>query len=197
MRRLLATALLGLGTVSPVVAGDVDFNVGGDSARLEFRNALPGTIDLQGGEWEIGGLYVDEVEDDADEDAFLGHVDLRATGDAGAQGLDLNAGLGLRGYYLGSDFADGGALAVAGQFTARLPDYNRVGLHGEAFFAPSATSFSDLDEIFEIGVYVDYQVIRNGFVYLGWRSIETEIDDATGGDVDLNDGAVAGLRLEL
>jgi len=196
MRRF-AAALVSLGIALPATASELDFNIGADSARLEFRNALPSGLDLQGGEWEVGGLYVDEVEDATDEDAFLGHFDLRATGDAGAQGVDLNAGLGVRGYYLGSDFADGGALALSGQFTARMPDFNRVGLHGEAFFAPDVTSFSDLDDIFEIGLYVDYQVIRNGFVYAGWRTIETDVDDVPGGDMDLDEGLVAGIRVDL
>ena len=74
-----------------------------------------------------------------------------------------------------------------------MPEFNRLGGRAWAFYAPTVSSFSDLDGYLEYGVSVDYQLIRQAFIVLGYRKLEAELD--VGADAKIESSGFFGLRM--
>jgi hypothetical protein len=168
-----------------------DINLGENSVRLALAGPLSHIVSDLRGQYDTGVVIRPKTEDDL----LQVHVGALVTGDAGARGVDLAAGLGVRGVYIGRDDDSGGAVALGGQLEARLPSFNRVGLTGYGYYAPSATSFGQVDEYIEYGAAVDYQVVRDAAVYVGYRNINYDIGDLQG--ITADSGFRAGLRLSF
>ena len=190
MKRTIALfgALLGMSAV-PAHAEILDLNVGHNSVALSLAGPMSHVIHDLRGQYDLGVV----VRPKASDDLLQAHLGALITGDAGAKGVDVAAGLGLRGIYVGRDGDSGGALAIGGQFEARLPSFNRVGLSGYGYYAPGATSFGELSKYMEYGGSVDYQVVRDAAVYVGYRNIRYNIGNV--GNVTADCGVRVGLRL--
>lgn len=185
IRVMIVTALMV--ATAPALASSLDVNIGSDNVRGQFTQALDGYDRYGTPYFNAGLLYSDDA------DALIGHAGLEVTGDAAAQNANIRAGLGGRLYYTSSDDGDGAALGLGGHATARLPQYNRFGLRAHAYYAPDIIAFQDFEEFLEYGVDFEYQLLKNGYVYVGYRQIKADLD--SGGDQTLDSGAHVGLRL--
>jgi hypothetical protein len=190
MKRIIALlgALLGMAAL-PAHAEILDVNVGQNSVRVALAGPLSHFITDMRGQYDTGIV----IRPKASDDLLQAHVGALITGDAGAKVVDLAAGLGLRGVYIGRDGDSGGAVALGGQFEARLPSFNRLGVSGNIYFAPGATSLGEVDRYMEYGGSVDYQVVRDAAVYVGYRNIRYDIGNV--GSVTADAGFRAGVRL--
>jgi hypothetical protein len=190
MKRIIAMLGVVLGTaVMPAKAEILDVNVGQNSVRVALLGPLSRFVTDLRGQYDAGMLIRPKSEDDL----FQAHLGVLVTGDAGASFVDVAAGLGIRTVYVGRDGDSGGAVALGGQFEARNPSFNRVGLSGYAYYAPRATSLGEVDEYFEYGGAIDYQVVRDAAIYVGYRNLKYDIGNV--GDVTADVGFRAGLRL--
>ncbi len=190
MKRIIALlgALLGTAAV-PAHAEILDVNLGQNSVRVALSGPMSHIIDDLRGQYDTGVI----IRPKASDDLVQAHLGFLVTGDAGAKVVDVAAGLGIRGVYVGRDGDSGGAIALGGQFEARMPSFNRVGVSGYAYYAPGATSMGEVSKYFEYGGAVDYQVVRDAAVYVGYRNIRYDIGNV--GDVTADVGLRAGLRL--
>jgi hypothetical protein len=192
MKKIAAVlgAVLAL-TVVSAQAGIVDVNLGRNSFRVGFADALsnllPGTAN---GQYDFGVVAKPRKSDDY----YQAHGGLLLTGDAGNKNIGLAAGLGGRLLYVYKDRASGGGLALGGQIEARLPEYNRVGLTASSYYAPSIITFGRLNRSWENTIDLDYELIRGGNVYVGYRNIRQEIG---GVDGSVDTGLHAGFRLKF
>lgn len=177
---------LGLSTV-PAFAQAVDLNMNGKSLRLNYSAPLPSF----GARYELGGL----ISDQGEENVVQTHAGLLVTGDAGAREANVTAGLGGRLVLLDAGPISGGGLAVGGMVEARLPAYNRLGMNSYLYWAPGASAFGDLAEHMEYALSVDYDVIRNASIYLGYRQIRVKLDQ--GPRVTAETGFHFGMRLRF
>ena len=193
MKRVFAVLGIVLaGAALPAQAEIVDFNIGQHSAiRVGLAGPLSRMISGVSGQYDVGVLLKPRTEDNL----IQGHVGILVTGDAGAKGIDLAAGLGARIIYTGRDHDSGGAFAPGVQLEARLPEFNRFGTTFYGYYAPSATSFGEVRKYQEYGLDLDYAVIKGGSVYVGWRSIKEGL--ASGNDLDVDQGAHIGFRLKF
>jgi hypothetical protein len=193
MNRLkgLLGALLMCGASGVAQAEIFDLSVGDNS----FRAALYGPLSRIGGQsegqYDVGVIVRPKREDDL----LIVHAGALLTGDTGMRNFELAAGLGVRAVYIGRDRDSGGAVAPGGQLEARLPGYERIGFSIYGYYAPEVLSFGEFDEYYEVGVGVDYQVLKNASVYLGYRNVNVEIED--GPKVTADNGLHVGLRLEF
>lgn len=176
-----------VGATVPAAAGTLDANISSDSVRGTFSQALNGYNRYGTPYWDAGLLYTNDT------DAWIGHLGLQVVGDTSARNASIRAGLGGRLYFVNSDPGDGAALGLGGTVTARIPQYNRFALRGHAYFAPDIISFHDLDQFFEYGIDFEYQLLKNNYVYVGYRQIRAEVSD--GGHQTLDTGFHVGLRL--
>jgi hypothetical protein len=175
----------------PASAEIVDFSVGDNSFRLALYGPLSRVISDVKGQYDIGALMRPKRTDDL----LITHIGAMITGDAGFAQANVAAGAGLRALYIGRDNKRGGALALGGQVEARYPGYDRIGLSVYGYGAPNVTTIGDVDRYYEIGIGLDYQIIKEASVYVGWRDVKTDIHDV--GNVTADHSAHIGLRLHF
>lgn len=172
-------------------AEKLDLNISNEAVRAAFSG--PMTFGQRGGgRYEFGYLYSDK----RDARLNVGHAALMVSGDAGANNANVEVGLGLRGVGIDQRGGSGGAVAVGGDFDLRLPEFNRIGLVGYAFYAPRVLSFSDVDRYIDTAITLDYELIRDASVYVGYRQVRVRIDDFGGSDLRDN-STIVGLRLRF
>lgn len=193
MRLFKGTAALAAlcGVFGTAHAEVFDLSIGDESFRAALYGPLARIAEGRQGQYDLGLLMRPEREDDL----FMAHAGVLVTGDAGAQQFDLAAGLGVRGVYIGSDDESGGGLALGGQAEARFPGYERVGFSAYGHFAPEVLMLGEFEQYYEIGTAVDYQVLRDASVYVGYRNVNVELENGT--DITADNGFHGGLRLSF
>ncbi|EQB35633.1 hypothetical protein M947_10145 [Sulfurimonas hongkongensis] len=67
-------------------------------------------------------------------------------------------------------------------------------LKGAAYYAPEVLSMQDAESFLEYRVSLDVELITNGYVTVGYRSIDTNYDSNKGGDINYNRSAYIGVR---
>ncbi|MFA5938834.1 MAG: YfaZ family outer membrane protein [Sinimarinibacterium sp.] len=184
-------AMMLCGMAGTAQAEIFDLSIGDNSFRGSFYGPLSRFASDTNGQYDAGVIVRPKREDDL----FVAHVGALVTGDAGARDFNLAAGLGVRGVYIGRDHDSGGALALGGQAEARYPGFERIGLSVYGYYAPEVTSFGEFDQYYEIGTGLDYQVLKNASVYVGYRNVKVELE--TGEEITADNGLHAGLRLSF
>lgn len=170
----------------------VDINIGNKT----FRGGISGPLSrfLQGteGQYDAGLVFNNRYDRG---NFYQAHTGVLLTGDVGNKDVNLAAGLGGRLLYSKLGSYDGGAFAVGGQVEVRPANFNRLGLSASSYYAPSITSFGDLDRYLENTVSLDYEVIHGGSVYAGYRNIKQDIGNA--GNTTVDNGLNLGMRLKF
>ena len=82
---------------------------------------------------------------------------------------------------------------MGGVVTGRIPGNDRVGAFGEIWFAPEVSSFADLDRVFEINLGVEYQLLRQAAIGVGWRHVDLQSRNFSG-TVDYEDSAFVAFK---
>lgn len=191
MKRVIAALLLA--TAVPAVQAEIlDLNIGSNSFRGAFAGPLARFFSGTNGQYDIGLLVKPKTTDDL----LQVHTGVLLTGDAGAKDVDVAAGLGIRAVYTGRDHDSGGAVALGGQVETRVPSFNRFGLTGYAYYGPKVLSFGEVESYQEFGAALDYELIRGGSVYVGYRNIKESLS-TTSGKIDVDHGAHIGFRLKF
>ncbi|TXI05258.1 MAG: hypothetical protein E6Q76_11315 [Rhizobium sp.] len=185
MGAVLAVASLG------AQAGILDLNLGNDSFRGAYSDALstvlPGTSN---GQYDVGLIAKPREHDKF----YQAHAGLALTGSMGVPGVNLGAGLGGRLIYVHDHSHNGGALALGGQIEARMPNYDRFGLTASSYYAPNILTVGSLDRSWENTVDLDYELIKGGAVYVGYRNLRQDIG---AGNHSVDTGMHLGFRLKF
>jgi hypothetical protein len=189
--RLIVFALLAAASFS-AAAGSVDVNVSNGTIEAKYY-ANAGAAD-----WTFGGLYNRDTKDRAL------NVGLLATGDSAFGNSRLEGGLGGKLYSVtvhsrteGSvtvPNADVLALALGGQLRW-FPGNGSFALGTYAFYAPHVVTLMDGQSFYDIGVRAELEVIRNSFVYIGYRQVRAELDNQK--KVDVDKGGFVGLQIKF
>ncbi len=185
----LGIIALCMGVVMPAAADNVDINFSEDTVRFGYIKPLTSN-DL-----ELGGSWLHHTDDGDILDADIHLVDRPEPGRD-----SLTLGLGAKLPIVNDDErdAEGVAVAVGGKMRWTLPSYNRAAIAGSVYYAPSATSMSDLDGYQEYAVRGEFQILEDANIYLGYRNIELSYDgDQYGADRDFDDGVYAGFNIDF
>ncbi len=169
---------------APAFAGDVDLSLTNDSVKGQVN--FFGTND----ELQIGTGY---TYYDGGRDIF--NADFHAQGRTAIGNLPTTAGIGMRGLYWDDDKIDGGAVALGGFATVSIPAVPGLSVTGGLHYAPRILSFGDSDDLTSLELRASYRVIRNAEVFAGYRYLNTELDSPLKGDVDLDEGVMAGMKI--
>lgn len=191
MKKLVALLFVVMLPVS-ATAEVVDLNIGEDSARLNLQGPFSRLLNDTQGVYDLGLLS----NRDSSRKLVQGHAGVLLSGDVGAREAAIQAGLGAR--FLIADVNGAGtssAVALGGQIEGRIPQLVRLGFLAQVYGAPSATSFSDLDRYIEYALAIDYQIIRQASVYLGYRNVNYKFSTGSGQTVD--SGLHLGVRLNF
>jgi len=179
--RLTAFALLAAASFS-AAAGSVDLNLSNDTIEAKYYGNA-GAAD-----WTFGGLYNRDTRDRAV------HVGLLATGDSAFGNSRIEGGLGGKVYSVTVGNADLVALALGGQLRW-FPGNGSFALGTYAFYAPHVVTFMDGQRFYDVGVRAEVEVIRNSFVYVGYRQVQAELDNNVKLNVDK--GGFVGMQIKF
>ena len=178
--RLIVFALLAAASFS-AAAGSVDLNLSNHSIEAKFY-ANAGAAD-----WTFGGLYNRDTRDRAL------NVGLLATGDSAIGNSRFEGGLGGKVYSVTVGNADVLALALGGQ-VRWFPGNGSFALGAYAFYAPHVVTLLDGQRFFDVGVRAEVELIRNSFLYVGYRQVQAELDNQVKLNVDK--GAFIGMQIK-
>ena len=179
--RLFVFVLLAAASFS-AAAGSVDVNLSNDTIEGKFYGNA-GAAD-----WTFGALYNRDTRDRAL------NVGLLATGDSAFGNSRIEGGLGGKVYSVTVGSGNVVALALGGQLRW-FPGNGSFALGTYAFYAPHVVTLRDGQRFFDVGVRAEVEVIRNSFVYVGYRQVQAELDN----DVKLNvdKGGFIGLQIKF
>ncbi|HET8802348.1 MAG TPA: YfaZ family outer membrane protein [Marinobacter sp.] len=169
---------------APAFAGDVDLSLTNDSVKGQV-NFFGTNNDLQLG---TGYTYHEGSR-------HIGNVDFHAQGRTALGNLPTTAGIGIRSIFWEDDRVDGGAVGLGGYATVNIPRVPGLSLTGGLHYAPSILSFGDSDDMTSLELRGSYRVIRNAEVFAGYRYLNTELDSPFRGDVNLDEGVMAGMKI--
>lgn len=175
--------LIGVALAAPVAADSLDINLHDDALRITYATgAFQQGLDL-----DMGYLYAKN----RGQTGHVAHVGLQVAGQNWSDQGEFDVGLGGRLVYTDTRSGDGANLALGG--TVRFSPINLVGFNAALFYAPNITSFMDSERYKEWSVSVDYQLLARGFVYLGYRNVESRIENR--GTHEIDDNVHVGMKL--
>ncbi|HEY0722001.1 MAG TPA: YfaZ family outer membrane protein [Gammaproteobacteria bacterium] len=203
-RKLIGVMAFGVSSLaaSQARADSLDLNLNDDSMRMTYEAAMG-----KGGAMDVGYYYNDRREGS---DADLMHLGLHVTGDNWSQSGIFNIKVGGRLVYSNPERYDINlykhqyetmALGLGGE--VRFSPVHRLGFGASAYYAPRIASFLDAERYSEYGVKIDYQLLTQAFIYVGYRQINVEVEhvkdplavDHFNGKFELDDSAHVGLKL--
>ena len=111
----------------------------------------------------------------------------------------LHIGLGVKLNYSDSFNSDFVSIPLGIEFKYKIPAYNLIPLYlaGSAYYAPSVLTLSDAEDYFEYRVSFDIEVIRNGAITLGFRSLELNYDNITYSKYTYNRSGYIGFKFNF
>lgn len=183
--RLLCLSLILAAPAAQATTAELDLN--DDAVRVDVR------WESSSNSLEFGGGLLHHKDNGTLTYGSVHLVDIASGGDSDA----LQAGLGGKFVLLQEDRIDedGQAAAIGGFFRYTFPNYNRLGIAGSLYFAPSILSFGDLDRYVEADVRVQYNVLRKADIYLGVRNVN--VDFGALGEGSVETGVHLGVHLEF
>jgi len=170
---------------SAAKADTVDLNLNNDSVQLLYISPFTSDAGLDGADLEVGFVYT-EAND------YLGIVGLGIKGEVGSGSPGLIAGVGIRGYGVGTSRADLGALAIGGLVQYSPPLLSRLGVVAQFYYSPEVLTFMDGKNLQSSELRIEYKVLTQAVVYIGYRNIDANLNG--GGSLDVDDGGHLGLR---
>jgi hypothetical protein len=166
---------------SGACADSLDINFHDDAARITFDgNPQPGV------DYELGHFFTEKGEQ-----TFVTHAGIHVSGENWSKEGTFEIGLGGRALYVHTKPYDAAAIALGARM--RFSPVHRLGLGGSAYYAPSILSSMDGKNYREASINVDYQVLPQAFIYVGYRWINVDFQEVT--DVTFDDSAHLGMKL--
>jgi hypothetical protein len=176
-----ASAFLLAAMSSSAAADSLDINLHDEALRATYAVIPPAK---RGVEVEVGHYFNED-------DQYVSHAGMHVSGENWSKRGVFELGLGGRLIYVNTDPLDAGALAIGARL--RFSPVQRVGLGASVYYAPQIVTFLDGENYSEVSVNLDYQLLPQAFVYVGYRNIELDFEGVR--DVELDDKVHVGMKL--
>jgi hypothetical protein len=198
MLRKTIIIILAMLPVSNGFASGLDLRLGTEAAELVY---LTESATFGYGGADMGfGLFLNE------DDAFIGTGSILVSGSGDGDVRGLHFGVGAKIYAGIIDFPSpidnqtGGSVAIGGQVRYVFPGSTPLAILVEAFGAPDVTSASDFKGLTEIRLALELEVTPSARAYIGYRSLEVDLDSGVGvkdDEIDLDDKGHIGVRFSF
>jgi len=186
LQRIFALSLLAFS--STALADSVDINLRDSSAQFQYGASM-GRDTLGRSEIHLGFLYTNNNN-------TLGEMGLTVKDEVGSSTSGVTVGVGIKALVAKVPNNKGAtALAIGGVVRFAPFSDTRFGMGGSVFLSPNIVTFGDAERISETGLKMDYEVIPQAVVYLGYRRIKLGIKFAP--DAILDEGAHIGVRISF
>jgi len=182
VRNLMIMLMLGLSTNA--VAQEIDVTLSNNSALFRYIQHV--NSDFGQTESDVGFLYT-ETND------FLVMLGIQAKGEAGSGSPGLTAGVGVKGFTANTDAYDLLALAIGGELHFSPRSLPRLGFRGQVYYAPDIVTFVDAKNFTYVTGSVEYEVLPQATVYIGYRNAKSDIRNQ--GTATIDSDTHIGLRI--
>lgn len=187
MRKLNVLAGVSLlGFCSAVSANTIDLALSNDSATLDYSSTLQKT-QPGAAEFNMGLLYTKA-------DEVVGNLGIQVLDEVGANAPGLFFGVGLKLFATFPDDLDIAALTPGITVRYSPPTLDRFGVTGQLNYAPDIVSFMDADQFLAYKVTLEYGILPQASVYVGYRKMTTKIN---GNNVTLDSTGHFGLKFSF
>ena len=183
------TLISSLAAITSVNAhsNELDLRISNDWVHTNFTVSHPKSKSAFG----LGYFYKDE-----DESINVANIDLHAKGQTAIGNLPTTVGIGFEGTYFKSGETKGSAVGIGGTVRVNLPDTPGLSIETALHYAPDVLSFSDADEFRRLRAHVNYRIIENADISIGYKYINVGIAESDQ-NVTLESGAFLGFKLNL
>jgi hypothetical protein len=84
------------------------------------------------------------------------------------------------------------------EFSYKIPNTDVIPIYfnGQYYYATKVLSYNDAETFMEYRINVDFEVIENGLLTVGYRKIDTNYEDKRG-DITFNSSFFAGLKIKF
>ena len=108
------------------------------------------------------------------------------------EATDLVIGLGVK----VNGTKDFSSIPLGIEASYKLPALEKMPIYirGAVYYAPEALSMQDAKNFLEYRIGADLEVIKNGSVIAGYRSLDTNFEKTKGGDVNYNKSFYVGFK---
>jgi len=180
-----------LGGAAVASAQTLDLNVNNDGAQFRYIVQDRDSSGFGNKEVDLGLVY-------STDDAIVGMFGAQVVAEAGSRTPGLDAGLGLKLFGANAEVDDQDdaslfALTLGGQLHFVPPPWPRIGVSLQGFFSPDVLTFGDADKFVYLSSALEYRVLPQAAVYLGYRKMRAGIEDA--GTVSIESGGHLGFQL--
>lgn len=105
------------------------------------------------------------------------------------------AGIGGRAYYVDADRSDesGTAIGLGGFLNWEIPTVTNLSLRSDFYYAPDVLSFDEIEGYTDFNARVQYRIIEQAWIYLGYRYTEAKTEGP--GKAKLDEGGHLGIML--
>ena len=186
LRSFVSMSLLAMS--ASVFADAIDINLRDTSAQLQYKAAMGGT-NMGKTEFSMGAIYTQKNN-------LLGEAGILVKDDIGGNAPGVSAGVGLK--VLSARIKplnmNATALALGGMVRYSPPVERRLGFVGQLYLSPNIITFGGADRYFETGARVEYEIIPQAQVYLGYRNISFNLKN-TGVNATFDEGVHIGVRM--
>ena len=164
-------------------AQTLDFHLNNDAVSLDYTNRLTDSA------LNLGGGLLHHQDNG---DAFYGSL---FVADNINKQSNLLAGVGGRLYYINTDSPDikGATVSLGGFINYDIPSITNLSLRGEIYYAPDVLSFDDVEKNLDLSIRIQYRIIEQAWVYLGYRN--AEVSPVHGDNRTIDEGGHVGLML--
>ena len=152
----------------PAAAQQFDMTLSDESAQIRYIITSNGGFGNS--EIDLGLLFTQEND-------TVGMLGIQVVDEAGSGSPGLNVGLGAKGFIANTDSYDIIATAVGGQLRYAPPSLNRFAVAASLFYAPGIVSFMDADNFLYTTTRLEYEVLAQAKVYLGYRRVTAKINN--------------------
>ena len=173
-------------------AREIDLSLSNDTALIRYATPISysgaGKTDV-----DFGLMYTE-----SDDVMILGGIEMM--GEAGSHAPGLHFGVGIKGYGVSLDSGDDiGSITLGAKGWYVPPQINRLGLVAQLYFGPDITTFGDAEKFWDFSGRVEYEVLPEAAVYVGYRNVRARLEKNVSGnkDVDLDKGWHIGVRMSF
>lgn len=188
---LCALALAAIATGAQA-QGELDFSIGEDTVKAQVSSQVPYN-ELS---WTAELLHYE----DSGVNANVIGGGVFVAGRSNASSARQVAGLGGKALFVDADGTEAGlGIAIGGFLRHTLSQANLISLRGDVYIAPAIIAFQGLEHYMEFSGRVEYQLLDQANVYIGYRSVEADlqIDGGGEGEFEFEEGLMAGVNLRF
>jgi len=169
-----------------VTADELDLRISDDSLHGNYSIASNESKTHFG----LGYFYKND-----DVSINVANVDLEVKDQTAILNMPATVGLGLQGNFYKVEEFKGSAVGVGGSFRINIPKAPGISLETAAYYAPKVLSFGDSDEFRRFRFQVNYRLIENADVSVGYQYLN--VGDEENNNFSLESRAFLGIKLKL